>query len=500
MRLLSPPLVAAFLAMSCTLAACQGAPGTSLADGTTVSPSPTLRQGQAAVSLVFTRAAGGLASAAAFDLGGLVVVRQPQSTDTRLVLAVSVPHGVALGARTLTFSDGSGAVSIPNVVVVGPITAAPTGADTNLGTTDAPFRTIKRAVDVAGAGDTIELGDGAYDGTAGETWSYTLPASLTIIGHSMTGTTLSAPLTGSAITPGTLGFLAPAGLTMKTLTLSAFDTAISATGPGALTLNDVAVNDALTAAVRADAAGVTVSVTGGALSATQDAILLSDNCASCTLDVTNASLTGGLMQGHAVEITAKATGSQVVFQTVQVRGDTSVLDATATLSVSASVFNENGTEAESMINFAGRAIDVTNSSITLRTDNFGINLGGGTLTLSGVTIQGGNYGIYQLSGNTKARGTKISDYVFMGFYLAQGTLDLGTATEPGNNAFSTGTTGALVFGLYVDGVTQPVTSSNTTFNGVEPPAGTLAADATDPIDVPGEYFINDGTTMSFWTL
>jgi hypothetical protein len=499
-RLLAPPLVAAFLAMSCTLAACQDAPGTSLVDGTTVSPSPTLRQGQEAISLVFTRAAGGLASATSFDLGGLVVVRQPQSTDARLVLAVSVPHGAALGARTLTFSDASGAVSVPNVVQVGAITSAPAGADINLGTADVPFRTIQRAVAVAGAGDTIQLLDGAYDATAGETWSYTLPASLTIVGQSMTGTNLSGPLPAGAIMPGTMAFLAPAGLTMKTLTLSAFDTAISATGPGAVTLNDVAVNNALTAAVRADAAGVTVTVTGGTLNATQDALLLDDQCTSCALDVTNASLTGGLMKGHAVEITAKATGSQIVFQTVDVRGDTSVLDATATLSVSASTFNENGSEAESMINFAGRAIDVTDSSITLSTDNFGINLGGGTLTLSGVTIQGGNYGVYQLSGNTKARGTKIRDYVFMGFYLAQGTLDLGTATEPGDDAFSTGTTGALVFGLYVDGVTRPVTSSNTTFNGVEPPAGTQAADATDPIDVPGEYFINDGTTMSFWTL
>jgi hypothetical protein len=488
----------AFFALGCLLAGagCQGAPGP-LADGTTVSPSPTLRQGQEAVSLVVTRAAGGLASATMFDLGGLVVARQPQSTDERLVLSVSVPHGVALGARTLTFSDAHGAVAVPNVVEVGAITSAPAGADTNLGTSAAPFRTVARAVAAAGPGDTIQLSDGVYDATAGETWSYTLPARLTIVGQSMTGTTLSGPLLGGAITPGTLGFLAPAGLTMKTLTLGALDTAISATGPGALTLDDVVVSDALTAAVRAAAADVTVTVTGGALNAQQDAILLGDSCA---LDVTNASLSGGLMAGHAIEISAMATGSRAVLQQVDVSGDTSVLAATATLSVSASVFKENGSNAESMINFAGQAIDVTDSSLTLSTDNFGINLGSGTLTLSGVTIQGGNYGVYQLSGGTKARGTQIRDYVFMGFYLAQGTLDLGTATEPGNDAFSTSTTGALVFGLYVDGVTQPVTSSNTTFNGVEPPAGTQAAPAANPIDVPGEYFINDGTTMSFWTL
>jgi len=483
------------------LAGCQGGPGgIPPADGTTVSPSPTLRQGQEAISLVLTRAAGGLADAAAFDLGGLVVVRQPQSTDARLVLAVSVPHGAALGARTLTFLDARGNVSVPNVVEVGAITSAPAGADTNLGTAAAPFRTVKRAVEAAGPGDTIQLLDGVYDGKDGETWSYTLPPSLTIVGQSMTGTNLSGPLSGGASAPGTLGFLAPAGLTMKTLTLSAFDTAIGATGPGALTLNNVAVSDAVTTAVRADAAGVTVTVTGGTLSAEQDAVLFGDHCTSCALDVTNASLDGGLMGGHTIEISAMATGSQAVLQKVDVRGDTSVLDVTATLSVRASVFKENGSGAQSMINFAGRALDLTDSTITLDTDNFGINFGGATLTLSGVTIKGGHYGVYQLSGNAKVRGTQIGDYAYMGYYLAQGDLDLGTATEPGNDAFSSDIIGPTVFGLYVDGVTHPVTSSNTTFNGVEPPAGTQTAGTADTLNVPGEYFINYGKAISFWTL
>jgi hypothetical protein len=497
------PRLGPFFAMGCLLAnaGCQRAPGgTPVVDSTTVSPSPTLRQGQEAVSMILTRNAGGLAGATAFDLGGLVVAVQPQSTDARLVLAVSVPHGVALGARTLTFSDARGAVSVPNVVEVGAITSAPAGADTNLGTAAAPYRTVKRAVEAAGPGDTIQLMDGAYDATAGETWSYTVPASLTIVGQSTTGTKLSGPRTGGATTPGTIGFVAPAGLTMKSLTLSAFDTAIGATGPGALTLDALAVSNALTTAVRADAAGVTVTVEGGMLAAEQDAILLGDHCTSCALDVTNASLVGGLMPGHTVEISAMATGSQAVLQHVDFRGDISALDATATLSVSTSMFKENGSDAESMINFGGRSLDVNDSTFTLLTDNFGINFAGQTLTLSGVTIQGGNYGVYHLSGTAKVRGTQIRDYGFIGYYLAQGDLDLGTATEPGDNAFSSGTTGPTVFGLYVDDVTHPVTSSNTTFNGVEPPAGTQAAGTSEMIAVPGEYFINNGKTMSFWTL
>ncbi|HEX4403501.1 MAG TPA: DUF1565 domain-containing protein, partial [Polyangia bacterium] len=213
MRLLNQWRVVTVSALGCLLAACQSAGGTP-PDGTTVTPSATLRQGQTGVSLVVTRAAGGLADATAFDLGGLVVERQPQSTDTRLVLAVSVPHGVPLGAQTLTFSEASGNVSLPNVVEVDAITSGPAGADTNRGTIDAPFRTLKSAVAAAGAGDTIELLDGAYDETAGETWSYTVPASVTIGGQSVAGTNVTGPLVQGAVTPGSIALVAPAGLTM----------------------------------------------------------------------------------------------------------------------------------------------------------------------------------------------------------------------------------------------------------------------------------------------
>jgi hypothetical protein len=493
----------ALLATACLVAAagCHGGSGgTPVADGVTVSPSATLRQGQDGVSIVVTRAAGGLAGATAFDLGGLVVARQPQSTDARLVLAVSVPHGIALGTRTLTFSDASGPVSVPDVVEVAAITSAPAGADTDLGTAAAPFRTVTRAVAAAGSGDTIQLLDGDYDAKAGEAWNATLPPNLTILGQSMTGTTLVGPGTGGANGSGTSGLLAPGGLTLKGLTLSGFDTAVAATGSGALTLNDVTVSGAGTAAVDAQAAGVAVTITGGALGSTQDTIRLGDACASCVLDVTGTTLDGSSMGGHTVEVSAMATGSKATLRMVDVRGDISVLADAGALSVSGSTIKEIGSEARGTINFMGGALDVSDTTITLNADNFGINFAGATLTASGVTIEGGHYGIYQLSGNVKLRGTKIRDYVFMGYYLAQGDLDLGTATDPGDDAFSTSTVGDLVFGLYIDGIIHPVTSSNTTFNGVEPAAGMQAAAPDQMISVPGEYFLNFGAAISFWTL
>jgi hypothetical protein len=481
-------------------AGCHGGPGaTPVTDGVTVSPSPTLRQGQDGVSIVVTRAAGGLAAATTFDLGGLVVSRQAQSTDARLVLAVSVPHGVALGARTLTFSEASGPVSVPDVLQVGAITSAAAGADTDLGTADAPFRTLKRAVEAAGPGDTIHLLAGVYDGSTGETWNATAPPNLTIVGQSVTATRLVGPADGASAA-STTALLAPAGLTLQNLRLTSFDTAVDATGPGTLALHGVTVVGARATAVGADAAGVTVTIEGSSLASAQDTIRLGDACTSCTLDVTNTTLDGSSTGGHTIEVSAMATGSKATLGLVDVRGDISVIADAASLSVSDSSIKEIGTEARGTINFMGGALDVSNTKITLNADNFGINFGGKTLTASGVTIEGGHYGIYQLAGNVKLRGTKIRDYVFMGYYLAQGDLDLGTDTEPGNDAFSTTTVGDLVFGLYIDGITHPVTSSNTTFNGVEPPAGMQAAAPDQMVAVPGEYFLNFGAAISFWTL
>jgi hypothetical protein len=479
--------------------ACQGAPGAPpLVDGTTVSPAPTLRQGQENVSVVFTRTAGGLDGATGFDLGGLVVARQPMSTDKQLVLAVSVPHGAPLGKRTLTFSDTRGAVTLTDVVEVGAISSSPAGADTDLGTTAAPFRTLGRAVKVAGAGDTIQLADGVYDASGGETWSYTLPAGLTLAGQSTAGTMLVAPAATDPSTPGVSGLVAAADLTLETLTLSGFDTAVAAAGPGTVALNDVAVSGALTTAVSADASGVSVTIKGGSLGSAQDAIYVGDHCSSCTLDVAGAAIDGSSMGGHTVEISAVPMGVQATLAQVDVQGDISVAAPDATLSVSGSTIKEIGSESRGTINFSGDALDVSDSTITLNADNFGVNFAGGALTLTGVTIVGGKYGVYHLSGDVTLRGTKIRDYGFMGYYLAQGNLDLGTATEPGGNAFSSSTTGDLVFGLYVDAVTRPVTSSDTTFNGVQPPPGTEQEAPDQMMGVPGEYFLNFGAGITFF--
>jgi hypothetical protein len=414
-------------------------------DGVVVLPAATLRQGQTDVTLTLTRAAGGLAGSDV-TLGDLVVERRSESTDRRLVLDVSVPHGAPVGARDLTFTDEDGARVTAASVQVGPITAGPAGSDEAPGTSAAPFRTLRAAVRAAGEGDTIALLDGTYDQAGGETWGYTLPARVTVTGQSRDATVLRGPAMDSS-DHGERALIATGETVVLDLSLDSFETGVAVQGAGAsLVMSDCEVSG-----------------------------------------------------GHAVAVADTAAGSKTTLDHDTVQGDVLVSDASGDLTVTSSTFTTAPTDQKPSINFNGQRLVVQDTTITVDANVFGINFGGRSLELANVTITGGKYGVYQLSGNARVRQTQIRDYAFIGYYLAEGDLDLGTASEPGGNAFASAATGPAVFGLYVDDIIDPVTCSDTTFNGVEPPAGTRAA-GVDPIAEPGAYFINYGKTMAFWII
>lgn len=430
-----------FLAMGLGCGASPGAPATGSVS-VEISPARSLRQGQGDVTLSLARAAGGLSRASGFALGDLAVAKDPASTDARLVLRVSVPHGAAPGPRTLTLAGVQGASSLPDVVDVGPIAIAPSGADTAPGTASAPFRTLKQALQVAGEKDTVQVAAGTYDTPGGETWAYDLPAGITIAGQSQTTTTLrGAGADGASF--AAIGLIAHGALGLRDLMLDGFNMDLEVAGPGDLALTAVTVRH------------------GG------DA-------------------------GSAIHIDDSAGGSRASLDGVTVEGDVLVLDAAATLTIIGSTFRHGTTG----IDFVGTDLSVADSTIA-DFGNFGINFSGSTLVLSGVTIQGGNYNVYQLSGRSKVRRSKLLDYLTVGYYLAEGDLDLGTQTEAGDNAFSS--TAAAALGIYVQATVNPVTCSNTTFNGDLPPTGVRTA-GDQPIIVPGEYLISSGKTISFWTL
>lgn len=143
--------------------------------------------------------------------------------------------------------------------------------------------------------------------------------------------------------------------------------------------------------------------------------------------------------------------------------------------------------------------ELTLEGVTIRSTPdaaYGISLQAGRLTLDDCDISGGRYGLYQLAGSSRLRRTELTDYGSIGLYLAEGSLDLGTASEAGDNAFSapTNTDG---FGLYVDTGAAPISASNTSFNGVMPPAGVVRADARD-VAAPGAYLLTPGVSIAFF--
>src|SRR5207249_940063 len=100
----------------------------------------------------------------------------------------------------------------------------------------------------------------------------------------------------------------------------------------------------------------------------------------------------------------------------------------------------------------------------------------------------------------KIRGSKLMGYSSYGVIIHTGTLDLGTATDPGSNEFS-GPDSAYAFGLYDARAlaTDSVTSSFTTFNGLRPDPGKLTKSATEPANVPGKYAIQTvGNSIEFF--
>jgi hypothetical protein len=235
-----------------------------------------------------------------------------------------------------------------------------------------------------------------------------------------------------------------------------------------------------------------VIVKGGTIRAAHHGIAFGEHCAACRLDLQGTAVTSGGDDNHAVFVLASDTalGSKTQVASATFNGDIFVDDSSATLSVTGTsiveAFANNG------IYFNGAQLDVRDSTITVTSPYYGVQLQGGVMGLSGVTIDGGTYGVYHSAGTATLRGTTIKNFAYVGYYLSTGDLDLGTKDETGGNIFSGPDNG---YGLYVArlGPARPVTSSNTSFNGETPVAG----DVTGAIDLKGHFFINVGEVVSF---
>ncbi len=502
-----------------------------LVNGVVVTPSPSVRQGQINVTVTITRAAGGLASAGSFDMGDLTARAQSDSTDTSLVLKVSVPHGAPLGKRTLRFVTSSGVVTASDAVEVTAITAGPTGADTNAGSAASPFLTLKQAILVADVGDTVHLMDGTYNTRGGETWGYVIPNNLTIVGDSTAGTVVD----GVGATNNPNGINASTAVTLQTLTLQHFYYGIDMQKPSStLTMQDVVLGGNSSNAIYVEQAAtgstvnvlgknslvdqpgqtaisvynvpnVTVNITDATLQGGSQVVYFAYNCSACKLNVSGGTIKQ-LSNSSAIYmgVSSNAVGSAVVLDKATIVGNISDSDAKGSMTITGSTITQkygNG------IDFSALALTMANTTLTMNaaTDN-GIYFSGtqASMSLTGVTISAGGYGIRQLGtgSSAKLRGTTITGTAYDAYYLTAGDLDLGTATESGDNTIGAPTSTSYwcldISRPQGASAGNPVTCSGTTLNGQAPSPGTIDASSGTINLGPQRYYVSTGNKLVFY--
>jgi hypothetical protein len=507
-------------------------------DGITVTPSPSIRQGQTGILITINKAAGGLSNPGSFSFGGLPVQAQSTSTDTMLVLRVSmVPHAATLGTRTLTFVASGGSVTAMDLVNVTAITASPTGDDkANSGSAMSPYRTVTQAMSVADVGDTVHLTDGTYSYSVqnGETFGFIVPQNLTVTGDSTAGTKID---NGGGST-STDGFDATTGLSLSNLTVQHFrygiylnkasttitltNAVVSGNGNQAIYVDSPATGSTLnltgastvvdaitTTAINVYGPMTTVNVTGGAtVSSGQYGVFLNGPCTGCKINVNNGSIkedgTSNYQAIYDSVNTTSGAGSTVTLMNATLTGGIYIGDPAATTTISGSTISI--AQGNYGIQFAGATLTMTNTMVTLAMQNYApiyLSAAGSTMSLTGCTLSGGSYGVQQSGAGTSAvlRSTTISGESSYGYYLTAGNLDLGNMTQTGDNTLSAPTGGYCLVIQRAQGASggNAVTSSTTSYNSNVPsPTSSVDGTQTSTVSVPPRYSVSAGNQLTFF--
>ncbi len=466
-----------------------------VAEGVTIDKA-TARQGETGIKI--TVGGKNLTSPTGFQLGGLTVFFDMSSTDTVVKLTVTVPHGTPLGPKALSFTTSGGTIMKADVITITPITVSPMGMDANRGTADAPYRTFKQALQVADAGDTIELKDGKYSMATGETWDKSVPDKVTIVGQSAAGTQMVGPASegGSASLDG-LRFDGSA--TVKNLSIGFFRYGIVTKKPGDLVLENIKIPAGQYGVyVESEAVGVKISISGKETDfLASSSAVYSYYAPGLVLDISGAGTIGTLANANAINIAGAKSSVSISGVTVTTKaggyGALSVTGADSTVKVEKAMFKEG-----IVVSHATSTLSVSGTTVTMpKAAGTAITFGGSKMTLTGVMIDGGVYGVQQSAGAAVVRGSTFNGYSYYGYYLTAGTLDLGTMVEAGNNTFKGPATGGY-YGLYDARpavAATPITVSASTFNDAAPPA----KEVKGPVNVMGQYYIyTAGNVIAFY--
>lgn len=332
-----------------------------------------------------------------------------------------------------------------------------TGDDANDGLI-LPVKTVKHAIGIA-AGNTaittIALASGRYSGANGETFPYTVPRNVIILG----------PAGGGAILIGTKtepGLLIDAGA-VRNLEFEDFETAMVVTGASNIT----------NIRVRSSAHAVRGETTAQIVIDTIDIAGTAGSCATGVVLNGAAGLMAKALTTRALSTSLDAKDqSMVSIQNADITGDSEcgqpsfVFTTNSTISVMDSVF-DGGLTGISMSG-AGLRVSIVNSIFRNHKEDGIAGSGPAMLTITGGQILNNKRGGAELfGGNWNFSGVAIKQNAIFGVYLEDGRLamreclvtgngegiyllnpaavDLGTTASSGNNTLQNNSTENLFY-------------------------------------------------------
>jgi hypothetical protein len=364
------------------------------------------------------------------------------------------------------------------------IQVSPTGDDSNDGFT-MPVKTLKHAIGLAAANSDIihiVLASGRYSAATGETFPYTVPPSVTVIGPAGGGATLA----GTKAEPG----LSLNGSGLQDVDLADFTTAITAAGTA--TLKNVRV---LTSAV-----GLQAETAARVMSNTLEIAGAAGACAKGVILIGSARFAGAVFttrnlgttlesRDHSVSTIGNAnilgdkgcTQSLALFRVTSDASFTlteSLLDGGPTgmllnppiagfvATISSTIIRNmkvnaigGGAPVGVSMTFQMTGGEVSNNPFTA------VDVGDGTWTFTNVTFrQNGGAAVYLQNAHLVMRGCTITGNGNGIDVFDNSTADLGTSLSPGNNTLQ----GNTNVGLLIDGASGGATLVNAVGNTWNP--------------------------------
>ena len=421
------------------------------------------------------------------SLGELAVTIEGDPEADSLLLTVTVPHGTELGPRDLMLRGAGGDATVASAVEVVPLTAGPDGADTDArGTPDDPFRSMRRALELAQDGDVVLLLAGTYGTANGETFptqtllsgaddpTFTnVPEGVTIRGEGPEATLL---VRGDDDVPTLVAFAPEGDLRLESLSVVRFGHAVSAT-TGHVELVDVQVRDGANG-IRAVRQANLRLAGGSRIDDVQRGLILG-GAATAALEGTiieNAGFFGVAMSGEArletdaASIRRSAYGLRLAGTAIAQLRDTVIEQPPADAGLGVGIFAEE------------RAVLELHGS-TVQRFQIGVGAGGQRLLMRDTTIRE----------NAEA-GLVIPNVEPRPTWQAARVYDLGTASEPGGNVLVDNGDYQLV-DARPTGARQQISVSATVIGPGAPSTLVL----TGPLDDPPRWtIVNAGVQIAFW--